>query len=491
MASITASGLGSTLDVAGIVTQLMAIEQQPVKKLDLKEADYQAKLSAYGTLKSGMAALQDATRSMTSTASFQTLKATPSDATVLSSSAASTAVAGTYTIDINQLAQGQKLAATGQSSSTTVIGSGTLTFDFGTISDTLPASFNPVTGKYGAGAGFVSSNAPRTVTIDSTHTSLSGIRDAINAAGIGVSAVIVNDGSATPYRLVLSSENSGVANSMKISVSDEEAGNTALSDLLAHDPANDAGQNLAEKVTAQNADITVNGIQASKSSNTVTDVIHGVTLTLQKKTTATASVTVARDTSSLKSGLEAFVKAYNEVAKPLHDLSVYDVASGKAAVLQSDTAVRAIQGQMRNTIAANQASSGFTGSFKSLSQIGVAFQKDGSLAIDATKLQSAIDSSAIDVASIVATTGGKLKTLLDSQLSASGPLASKTDGVNLSIKLLNTQRTKLNARLADTEQRYRKQYAALDALLGSMKATSDALTQQLAGLSSNSNSKNG
>jgi len=204
---------------------------------------------------------------------------------------------------------------------------------------------------------------------------------------------------------------------------------------------------------------------------------------------STASASVAQDTSSLKSGLEAFVKAYNEVAKPLHDLSVYDVNTGKAAVLQSDTAVRAIQTQMRNTIAATQA--GISGSFKSLSQIGVAFQKDGSLAIDATKLQSAIDSSAVDVASIVATTGGKLKTLLDSQLSASGPLASKTDGVNLNLRLLNTQRTKLNARLADTEQRYRKQYSALDSLLGSMKATSDALTQQLAGLSSNSNSKNG
>ena len=291
MATITASGLGSTLDVNGIVSQLMAIERQPVKKLDLREAGYQSRLSAYGTLKGGIAALRDATRTLIAATNLQTVKDTPPDAP-------------------------------------------------------LPAS---------------------------------------SAAG----------------------------------------------------------------------------------------------------------VTVARDTSSLKSGLEAFVKAYNEVAKPLHDLSVYDVASGKAAVLQSDTAVRAIQGQMRNTIAASQASSGFSGSFKSLSQIGVAFQKDGSLAIDATKLQSAIDSSAVDVASIVATTGGKLKTLLDSQLSASGPLASKTDGVNLSIKLLNTQRTKLNARLADTEQRYRKQYAALDALLGSMKATSDSLTQQLAGLSSNSNSSNG
>ena len=489
MASITASGLGSTLDVNGIVSQLMTIEQQPLKKLDLKEADYQAKLSAYGTLKSGMATLQDATRSLANTASFQTVKATPSDASLLSASAASTAVAGTYSIDINQLAQSQKLAAAGQANASTGIGSGTLTFDFGTITDTLPPSFNPVTGKYGAGTSFTSSNTPRTVTIDSAHTSLSDIRDAINAADVGVSAVIVNDGSSTPYRLVLTSDNSGVANSLKISVSGEVAGNTALSDLLAHDPANSAGQNLAEKITAQDAKITVNGIEATKSSNTVTDVIHGVTLNLLKKTTATAGVTVARDTSSIKSALEAFVKAYNDVAKPLHDLSAYDPNTRKGAVLQGDSAVRSIQSQMRNVIAATPA--GITGSFKSLSQIGVTFQKDGSLAIDSTKLQRAIDSNTADVATIVATTGGKLKTLLDSQLNASGPLAAKTDGVNLGLKLLNAQRTKLNSRLADTEQRYRTQYAALDSLLGSMKATSDALAQQLAGLSSNTDSKTG
>lgn len=210
--------------------------------------------------------------------------------------------------------------------------------------------------------------------------------------------------------------------------------------------------------------------------------------TLAKAAGSLSGLGESSDASSLKSGLEAFVKAYNEIAKPLKDLSTYDVTTRTAAVLQSDNAVRAIQSQMRNTIAATQV--GFAGSFKSLSQIGVAFQKDGSLAIDATKLDAAISSGPVDVASIVATTGGKLKTLMDSLLSATGPLASKSDGVSLSLKLLNTQRTKLNARLVDTEQRYRKQYAALDSLLGSMKATSDALTQQLAGLSSNNTSNN-
>ncbi|MFA7282716.1 MAG: flagellar filament capping protein FliD, partial [Sterolibacterium sp.] len=327
-----------------------------------------------------------------------------------------------------------------------------------------------------------SGSSIRTVTIDSSSTSLGDIRDAINAASIGVTATIVSDGSAAPYRLVLTST-SGIANSLKISVT----GDQALSDLLAHDPGVASGQNLSETISAQNAEIKVNGISASMSSNSITDVIHGVTLNLLQKTTSTTTVTVARDTSSIKTALDAFVKAYNDIAKPLKDLSTYDVATKTAPVLNGDSAVLAIQGQMRSVIGATI--SGTTGSFKALSQIGVSFQKDGSLTVDATKLQSAIDSNATDVATIVSSTGGKLKTLLANITGSSGSLASKTDGVNLSLKLLNAQRNKLNDRLVITEQRYRNQYAALDALLGSMKTTSEALTQQLAGLpNSSSNS---
>ena len=470
--AITASGIGSNLDVNGIVSQLMAIEQQPLKKLDTKEASYQAKLSAYGTLKSGLAALQDATASLTSTASFQTTKASPADSSFLTASANSTAVAGKYSVDITQLAKEQNLAASGQLTTTAAIGSGTLSFDFGTIAG---GTFDSGTGKY-TGASFTSNGAGvRNVTIDSTSNSLGDIRDAINAANIGVTATIVNDGGASPYRLVMTST-SGAANSVKISVT----GDQALSDLMAHDPADDAGQNLAETITAQDAIIKVNGITATKSSNIVTDVIHGVTLNLLKETTSTTSVTVARDTSSIKTALDAFVKAYNDIAKPLKDLSTYNVATQQAPVLEGDSAVLAIQNQMRNIIGATPA--GITGSFRALSQIGVAFQKDGTLAVDSTKLQNAINSNAADVATIVATTGGKLKTLLDSQLGSSGSLVAKTDGVNLGLKLLNAQRVKLNAQLAIKEQNLRSQYAALDALLGSMKSTSDALTQQLAGL---------
>ncbi|MFA7281966.1 MAG: flagellar cap protein FliD N-terminal domain-containing protein, partial [Sterolibacterium sp.] len=187
--AITASGIGSNLDVNGIVSQLMAIEQQPVKKLDTKEASYQAKLSAYGTVKSGLATLLDSTTSLNNTASFRSIKATPSDTSILTASANSTAIAGKYSVDITQLAQAQNLAAAGQVDTTTGIGSGTLSFEFGTIDKGTLGTFDSTTGKY-TGATFTpaSGSSIRTVTIDSSSTSLGDIRDAINAASIGVTA---------------------------------------------------------------------------------------------------------------------------------------------------------------------------------------------------------------------------------------------------------------------------------------------------------------
>lgn len=470
--TITASG--SILDVNGIVSQLMAIEQQPLKKLDSVEAGYQAKLSAYGTLKSGLSALQDATATLNSVAGVRSIKASPSDTSLLTASANSTAIPGKYRIDIIRLAQEQNLAADGRLDTTSAIGSGTLIFDFGTIAD---GTLETATGKY-TGAFFTSNGAgPRTVTIDSARTSLGDIRDAINAAAIGVTASIINDGGAAPYRLVLTST-SGAANSIKISV----AGDQALANLLAHDPADDVGQHLSETITAQDSVFKVNGIAATKSSNTVTDVIHGVALNLLNASTSTTTLTVTRDTSSITGALDAFVKAYNDVAKPLKELSTYNLATKQAPVLEGDSAVLAIQNQARNIIAARPA--GISGAFRAFSQIGVAFQKDGSLTFDSAKLQRAISSNEGDIASIIAATGGKLKTLLDNQLGSGGALAAKTDGINLGLKSLATRRTRLSSRLADIEQGYRSQYAALDAVLGSMRSTSDALTQQLAGLPS-------
>ena len=390
----------TNLDVNSIVSQLMAVERQPINKLNAKEASYQAKLTAYGSVNGALASFQTAVQGLSSASRFTSLDATPSDDTILSATASSIAAAGSYSLEVTSLAQAQKLAAAGKSSSTASIGAGastTLTFDFGTISG---GAFDAGTGKY-TGAAFASSGAAtKTVTIDSSNNSLQGIRDAINAAQIGVTATIINDGDATnPYRLALSSDSNGSSNSMKISVS----GDADVGTLLAHNPDDDAGQNLAETVTAQNAVFKVNGVEVSKTSNSVADVIQGVTLNLKKVTASPTTLTVAHDKASVSNAVASFVKAYNDLAKTLKDISAYDPKTKQAAILQGDGTVRTIQSQLRNTLGA--AVVGASGDLTTLSQIGVAFQKDGSIALDSAKLNSVMESNLADIASLFAATG--------------------------------------------------------------------------------------
>lgn len=394
--AISSPGIGSGLDVNGIVSKLMAVEQQPVTVLDRKEVSYQAQLTAFGTLQGALSSFQSAVSGLSDVSKFTSLKASTADATVLSASASSIAMPGTYSVVVDKLAQSQKLVAVGQADLTTAIGTGVLTFDFGTISGATVDAF----GKY-TGATFTSNGSGiKTVTIDATNNSLLGIRDAINKANIGVSATVVNDGGASPYRLALTSTNIGQTNSIKIT-----GGDAGLSGLLGHDPANNGGQNLSETVTAQNAQIKVDGIAVSKASNSINDVIQGVTLNLLKTNTSATptTVTVARDTTAINTAVDSFVKAYNDISKNLKELGSYDTATKKSAILQGDFAVRTIQYQIRNTL--NTAISGANSNYNSLSSIGVSFQKDGTLTLDSSKLSNAITTNFDDIAGLFAATG--------------------------------------------------------------------------------------
>lgn len=428
MASTTTvtSAVSSNLDVNGLVTQLMTAEQIPITKLATKTASYQAKLSAFGTIQGAMASFQTSVSTLSNASTFQTVTATASDSTVLSGSALTSAVPGSYSIEVSSLAQAQKLVANGQSSVSNAIGtatSTTLTFDFGTIAGTV------TNGKYDTGATFVSNaSGVKTVTIDSSNNSLQGMRDAINAANIGVTASIINDGSSSPYRLVLSSANMGAANSMKISAS----GDATVSALLANDPtAGIAGQNLTESVTGLSANLKVNGIAITKNSNTIMDVIPGVTLNLSKVSTTPVTMTIAQDTSATSKAVNDFVTAYNALSKSLTDVSSYNPSTKVAAVLQGDATVRNLQAQLRSVLNTSGA-----GSITSLSQIGVTFQRDGTLALDSTKLAAVMKTDFSGIAGLFATTG-KASDSLTTFLSSTS--STKAGSYPLTVTQLATQ----------------------------------------------------
>jgi flagellar hook-associated protein 2 len=398
MATLSSPGIGSSLDVNSIVSQLMTIEQQPLTALAKQEASYQAKLSAFGTIKSSLTSFQSTMSSLSYLSSFQALKATSSDTTVLTGSASSTAVAGTYTIQTTKLAQAQSLYATGQASATAAIGTGAntiVTFEFGTTTGTV------TNGKYDPGAVFLlDANQPTgSATITSSNNSLQGIRDAINNAKLGVTATIVNDGSALPNRLVITDNSTGAIKSMRISV----AGDATLHDLLAFDPASTAlvDQRLTQSQLAQDAALTVNGIGITSASNNVSGAIQGVSLSLAK--IGSSSLSVASDTAAVQASIQSFVTAYNEINSTIAKLTAYDATAKKGAVLQGDFAAVNIQTRIRSTLTTSL--TGLTGGLTNLSQIGVSFQKDGTLTLDSTKLQNAIASNFSDIAGLFAVVG--------------------------------------------------------------------------------------
>ncbi len=425
-----ASAVSGGLDVNALAKQLMTAEQIPITKLATQTASYQAKLTAFGTIQGAMSSFQTSIASLSNASTFQAVNATASDSTVMSATALTSAPPGSYAVEVNSLAQSQTLVVAGQTSLSAPIGSGTsttLSFDFGTITGTNTA------GKYIAGATFTSAGGGiKTVTIDSTNNSLQGMRDAINAAGIGVTASVINDGSASPYRLVLTASNMGAANSMKIAAS----GDATVSALLANDPTAGAttgalGQNLTESVTALSASLKVNGIAISQNSNAVSGVIPGVTLNLTKVTTTPVTLTVAQDTAAVTKSVNDFVTAFNSLNQTLTDVSSYNAATKTGAVLQGNATVRNLQAQLRGVLNTPGA-----GSLTSLSQIGVTFQRDGSLALDSAKLTSVMQSNFSGIAGLFASTGRASDSLVTY---TSSTAATKPGSYALNVTQIATQ----------------------------------------------------
>ena len=420
---------GANLDVNGIVGQLMSLEQRPIAALNKKEGDYQAKISAYGNISGALSSFQNNVQELTNLEKLKTLKTTSSDTTVFTASSSSgKAAKGSHTLSVSTLAQAQKLALPGQASDTATIGTGIptkLTFDFGSITG---GNLNDATGKYSDSTFTTNGNGVKTVTVDASNNSLQGIRDAINSAKMGVTASIINDGNSSPAILTLSSNNAGISNSIKISV----AGDPALTALLAHDPA--GTQNLTESVSAKNAEFTVDGVSINKSSNTITDVISDVTLELLDTTDTPVTLTVTNDSGALTTLVQNFAKGYNDLNKTLRDLSSYNATTKQGAVLQGDSTVRLLQSQMREILNTPIKNTG--GAYTNLAQVGVTIQKDGTMAVDTSKLNAAIEKNPNDVASLFAIIGNPSDPLLTFSTAGS---ATKAGSYPVSISKLATQ----------------------------------------------------
>lgn len=491
MATISSLGVGSNLDLNALLANLRSAEQAPLIALQQQQRSYTSRLSAYGQLSSALSALQTASAALAKPALFQGVKATSSATDVLTATALSTAAVGSYALNVTQLAQAQSLAAAGVASTTAAIGGGaltTVTLDFGTISG---GTLDAATGKY-TGATFTAdtTRAATSITIDSSNNTLAGIRDAINAsATMGVTASVVNEGSATPNRLVLTSRQTGETSSMRITLTGDPAdtatsADPALSSLLANDPA--ATQNLQQTAAAQNTKLTVNGIAVTSATNTVAGAVQDVTMTVAKLGSSTLAV--QKDSASVQAAITTFVNAYNSLQGVATKLTAFDATSKSGAVLLGDSTLRNIQVRIRSALTTAQVpdSSGLA----MLSQIGVGFQKDGTLAIDSTKLSTALGSQLSGVEKLFSGTAGiggygtQMSSLITGMTDSNGTLTAATKGINTTLDSLGKQYSATSERIDATVARYKAQFTQLDMLMSSMNRTSSYLTQQFDNMSS-------
>lgn len=472
--SISSLGIGSGLDVNSIISSLVAIETKPLTQLTRSEAVLQAKLSGIGTLQGLVSSFNDALSSLIASNAFRGTTATSSDSSSVSASSGVDAAAGSYSVAVGKLASGQTLVTAGASpyaSPTSTVGSGTITLRLGTWNDP-PTAFTPKTG-----------STDVTIAIGAGEATLAGIRDKINAADGGVTAAIVSDASGA--RLSLRSAATGAENAFRVTVVDDDgnAADVAGLSALAYDPQNAAAQmTLAQ--AAGNTEATINGIAVTSASNTIAEAIGGVTLKLSKLTTSPVSVSVATDTGAVKNMLQKLASAYNELAGFLNEQTKYDAANKSAALFQGDSGMLMLQSHARSLL--GQAS-GASQVFGTLSSIGLQLQRDGTLKVDAAKLDAAaqnLPELQKALANPDSGTGGagivtRLTAWAKNMVGAAGPLPSRRDSIQRSIAQNEKDQARVSQRIDEVEKRLRAQYGALDKTMSNANALSRYVSQQI------------
>jgi flagellar hook-associated protein 2 len=471
--SINSAGIGSGLDVNSIITQLMAVEQRPLVQLQTQASDIKSQVSTFGQLQSYFSALQDKSDALTDATLWSATTASSADSSAVGVSTGSNAATGSYAVNVTRLASMQTVTAAALPASTSTLSEGTLTIDLGTWTGTPTSGF-------AAKAG----STPITVTIAAGETSLAAIRDKINAAGAGVSASIVND--AGGARLSLRSSATGAENAFRITAAetvDDGVAGTGLS-ALAYDAAGGSSQMMRSE-TAVDAQATINGIAITSASNTLANVVDGLTISLLKSTASAVGVTVAADTAGIKQKITDFIAAFNGVASFLRTQTAYNPDAKTGGALQGDSTAVGLQRALRNVL--NQASSA-SSAFTRLSDVGITMQADGTLAADATKLDAGL-ANLPELKKLLATDGAdtassgfmqRWKDLADAALGSGGTFETRTSSLNNRLTRNTKDQDNMQLRLDSIESRMRAQYTALDTKMAQLNGLSAYMTQQIA-----------
>ncbi|NGO89930.1 MAG: flagellar filament capping protein FliD [Halomonas sp.] len=455
MSTISSLGVGSGLDLNGLLDELEAAERMKLEPIVQQQEKHQTTISAYGQLEGALSGLQVSTAALSDPATFEAVSSEVNGDSVQAAASAD-AVPGRYQVEVEQLAQASSVATVGVADAGEPLGGGTITFTIGGV-------------EHG-------------VTISEEESSLADIRDAINAEDIGVTASIIYDGEG--YRLSLvSSETGEDAAITGIQVEGDLAGRLVMDAEQDQNGAFIEG-GTGTYVAAQNAELTVNGVAIVSQSNVVEGALQGVTLSLEE--TGRSTVTVQQDTDVAKQAIVAFVDSYNALRATIGHLTSFDASDSDkkeestGGALLGNSTLRSIESQLRSVMNAGVEGDGYNWLF----EIGITLNVDGTLRLDEAKLDEAIanDFSGVQAFFVGDAENPGLAQQLDDALEAiladGGTLDLAVSSLESQIERLDQQYIRTEQQIERTMERYRAQFVQLDLMVAQMNQTSQYLTEQ-------------
>lgn len=460
---LTSAGIGSGLDIDGLVANLVTAEATPTtNRLNALETGYQTNLSGLGQFSSALASFQSALDGLNNLDNFQNRTVSLNKSEYVEVATTSKAPLGGIDVIVENLAKVQKLQSVDFAGPTDSVGSGDLTIIAGT--DIIP------------------------VTIDSNADTLADVRDAINSAasGKGIQAVVVNvdDGAGgTVSRLQMTTTDTGVAASISIFVNDSDGNDTDTLGLsrLAFDTGT---TNMTETQAAEDAVIQIDGQTVTRSTNIIDDAIDGVTFTLlDEDVLETTRVTVDFDEASAKAQVQAFTGAYNNIIDVVKGLLQVNVESQQVGLLQGDSTVKGFERLLRENLLTESAD---TASITNITQLGInSDPQTGHLSVDTDALDAAAELNIQDIGQFFAGNDGltkRISAVIDDFIGDDGSIDQRTKSIQAGIDDVDDQRDRLNLRLNNLDERLRRDFIAMDIVVGQLNAVSGFLTQQLANL---------
>ncbi|AOE99801.1 flagellar filament capping protein FliD [Serratia marcescens] len=464
MATISSLGLGSGLDLNGLLDKLTKAEQQRLTPYTTKQSSYNAQLTGYGTLKGALEKFDNLSKEMAKEDSFKATTATEHDAFKITTNAK--AVPGNYVVEVNKLAQAQTL--------------------------TTQAKVSDQGAKLGAegvtdrSLTITAGNPPKEtkIPLSDDQTSLLELRDAINGAKAGVTASIMRVGD-NDYQLAVSSSTTGENNKISLQVDNDDK----LGDILNYNATRGTGTAMKQTVAPQDAELMVNGTAIKRSTNSISDALQGVTIDLKTKTKTDEPqhLVISTNTAGTTDKIKEWVDSYNSLLDTFNALTKYTpVKTGEApnptnGPLLGDNTLRGVQSSIKSALSGVQDNP----ELKGLGNLGISTNtKTGKLEIDSAKLKKAMDEKPDQVTNFFVGNGKdtgmatEIHNEIQSYIKSGGIIENSTKSINTNLDRLNSQITTVTASIQSTIDRYKQQFVQLDTMMSKMNGTSNYLAQQ-------------